>query len=99
MVGDHQGLKPGSVAAGSPQAPSFVQTIAFPDIVGDERATCQGCGTIEKVSNLSSKYGKAQLVGHIRDLRLWEAKCLNCDGKANSGKPKSGMQAIWRETR
>ena len=59
----------------------------------DPWATCTGCGAGRKVSDLSSKYGKAQLLGEIKGLRMWEATCQTCNAKA-----KKGLQAIWKES-
>jgi hypothetical protein len=60
--------------------------------VGGQTACCTGCGAVSLIVNLSSKYGPPQLMGEIKGLRLWEAKCRTCD----KGSAK-GLQAIWKE--
>lgn len=59
-------------------------------------ATCQGCGATKALSDLTSKYGRPQLVGEIKGAHLWEAQCEWCD--AGKGKNKViSLQAIWKE--
>jgi hypothetical protein len=57
---------------------------------------CTGCGAQSTYAALSSKYGKPQLVGEIKDKRLVEAKCQVCEEKGRRSKG-ARMQAIWRE--
>ena len=53
---------------------------------------CTGCGAVRRLDQLSSRFGRPQLMGEIKGKRLWEAKCPTCD-KNNT----KGMQAIWKE--
>lgn len=64
----------------------------MPDPERQQTACCTTCGAVQPVTGLASKYGPPQLVGEIRGLRLWEAKCEKCD--RNTVK---GMQSIWKE--
>lgn len=55
-------------------------------------ARCTGCGDVKPVDMLGSKYGKPQIVGEVRGLRLWEARCSTCNRDQSKG-----LQAIWKE--
>lgn len=71
----------------------FQQVKAFPTLSSPvTHVTCTTCGDVKELGELSSKYGKAQLVGQVREKGLWEARCRNCEPK-----PHKGMQSIWRE--
>jgi hypothetical protein len=76
-------------------APVTGQTRAFPelDIPINPRVACTGCGTETYLDHLSSRFGKAQLVGEIKGARLWEASCSECPKR----KKKSPLEAIWKE--
>lgn len=57
-----------------------------------EYFTCTGCGTEEALENLTSRFGKPQLVGEVKGKRLIEARCAVCDSH-----PHKGLQAVWKE--
>jgi hypothetical protein len=55
--------------------------------------TCTGCGNESHLDKLSSRFGKAQLIGEIKGARLWEASCSECPKR----KKKNHLEAIWKE--